>query len=226
MGDKQSVYIVEDDASIRELEIYALKNSEFEVTGFESGKSLMAQLEIKVPDIILLDIMLPEEDGLAILGTIRQTGAYADIPVIMVTAKTSEIDAVKGLDLGADDYITKTFGVMELMSRVKDVLRRSAKKVKTVLVYKNIELDENKHTVLVDGAEVDLTYKEYEILKHLIRNKGIVLTRDRLMEIVWGYNFEQGNRTVDVHIQSLRKKLGTAGEHIKTIRNVVYKVGE
>ena len=226
MGDKQSVYIVEDDASIRELEIYALKNSEFEVTGFESGKSLMAQLEIKVPDIILLDIMLPEEDGLAILGTIRQTGAYADIPVIMVTAKTSEIDAVKGLDLDADDYITKPFGVMELVSRVKAVLRRSAKKVKTVLVYKNIELDENKHTVLVDGAEVDLTYKEYEILKHLIRNKGIVLTRDRLMEIVWGYNFEQGNRTVDVHIQSLRKKLGTAGEHIKTIRNVGYKVGE
>ena len=226
MGDKQSVYIVEDDASIRELEIYALKNSEFEVTGFESGKSLMAQLEIKVPDIILLDIMLPELDVLAILGTIRQTGAYADIPVIMVTAKTSEIDAVKGLDLGADDYITKPFGVMELVSRVKAVLRRSAKKVKTVLVYKNIELDENKHTVLVDGAEVDLTYKEYEILKHLIRNKGIVLTRDRLMEIVWGYNFEQGNRTVDVHIQSLRKKLGTAGEHIKTIRNVGYKVGE
>ena len=226
MGDKQSVYIVEDDASIRELEIYALKNSEFEVTGFESGRSLMAQLEIKVPDIILLDIMLPEEDGLAILSTIRQTGAYADIPVIMVTAKTSEIDAVKGLDLGADDYITKPFGVMELASRVKAVLRRSAKKVKTVLVYKNIELDENKHTVLVDGAEVDLTYKEYEILKHLIRNKGIVLTRDRLMEIVWGYNFEQGNRTVDVHIQSLRKKLGTAGEHIKTIRNVGYKVGE
>ena len=226
MGDKQSVYIVEDDASIRELEIYALKNSEFEVTGFESGKSLMAQLEIKVPDIILLDIMLPEEDGLAILGTIRQTGAYADIPVIMVTAKTSEIDAVKGLDLVADDYITKPVGVMELVSRVKAVLRRSAKKVKTVLVYKNIELDENKHTVLVDGAEVDLTYKEYEILKHLIRNKGIVLTRDRLMEIVWGYNFEQGNRTVDVHIQSLRKKLGTAGEHIKTIRKVGYKVGE
>ena len=232
MGDKQSVYIVEDDASIRELEIYALKNSEFEVTGFESGRSLMAQLEIKVPDIILLDIMLPEEDGLAILGTIRQTGAYADIPVIMVTAKGAEYDKVKGLDkirglgLGADDYITKPFGVMELVSRVKAVLRRSAKKVKTVLVYKNIELDENKHTVLVDGAEVDLTYKEYEILKHLIRNKGIVLTRDRLMEIVWGYNFEQGNRTVDVHIQSLRKKLGTAGEHIKTIRNVGYKVGE
>lgn len=226
MSDKQSVYIVEDDASIRELEIYALKNSEFEVTGFESGKSLMTQLDSKVPDIILLDIMLPAEDGIAILKKIRQTPSIADVPVIMVTAKTSEIDAVKGLDAGADDYITKPFGVMELVSRVKAVLRRTVKKAKTVLVYKNIELDENKHTVLVDGCEIDLTYKEYEILKHLIRNKGIVLTRDRLMEIVWGYNFEQGNRTVDVHIQSLRKKLGSAGEHIKTIRNVGYKVGE
>ena len=148
------------------------------------------------------------------------------MPIIMLTAKGDDMDKILGLEYGADDYITKPFGVMELVSRVKAVLRRSAKKVKTVLVYKNIELDENKHTVLVDGAEVDLTYKEYEILKHLIRNKGIVLTRDRLMEIVWGYNFEQGNRTVDVHIQSLRKKLGTAGEHIKTIRNVGYKVGE
>ena len=217
MSDKQLVYIVEDDASIRELEIYALKNSEFEVKGFENGKSFIKALEIKVPDIALLDIMLPEEDGLALLTNIRQTPAYNDLPVIMVTAKTSEIDAVKGLDMGADDYITKPFGVMELVSRTKAVLRRTAKKVKSVLVYKNIELDENKHTVLVDGTE---------IVKHLIRNKGIVLTRDRLMEIVWGYNFEQGNRTVDVHIQSLRKKLGSAGEHIKTIRNVGYKVGE
>lgn len=226
MSDKQLVYIVEDDASIRELEIYALKNSEFEVKGFENGKSFIKALESKVPDIALLDIMLPEEDGLALLTNIRQTPAYSDLPVIMVTAKTSEIDAVKGLDMGADDYITKPFGVMELVSRTKAVLRRTAKKVKSVLVYKNIELDENKHTVLIDGTEIDLTYKEYEILKHLIRNKGIVLTRDRLMEIVWGYNFEQGNRTVDVHIQSLRKKLGSAGEYIKTIRNVGYKVGE
>lgn len=226
MEEKQLIYIVEDDASIRELEIYALKNSGFDVKGFENGKSFVKELERKNPDIILLDIMLPGEDGLAILTKLRQTPSRSDIPVIMVTAKTSEIDAVKGLDMGADDYITKPFGVMELVSRVKAVLRRTVKKAKTVLVYKNIELDENKHTVLVDAAEVDLTYKEYEILKHLIRNKGIVLTRDRLMEIVWGYNFEQGNRTVDVHIQSLRKKLGTAGEHIKTIRNVGYKVGD
>ena len=128
--------------------------------------------------------------------------------------------------MGADDYITKPFGVMELVSRVKAILRRTEKKAKPVLAYKDIILDEGRHTVLVSGNEVDLTYKEYEILKHLIRNKGIVLTRDRLMEIVWGYDFEQGNRTVDVHIQSLRKKLGNAGEHIKTIRNVGYKVGD
>lgn len=226
MSEKPIVYIIEDDASIRELEIYALKNSEFEVKGFDNGKDFFKDIDKKIPDLILLDIMLPEDDGLAILNKIRKTAQYSDIPVIMVTAKTSEIDAVKGLDAGADDYITKPFGVMELVSRVKAVLRRTAKKVKTVLVYKNIELDENKHTVLVDSNEVDLTYKEYEILKHLIRNRGIVLTRDRLMEIVWGYNFEQGNRTVDVHIQSLRKKLGSAGEHIKTIRNVGYKVGD
>ena len=221
-----SILIVEDDNDINNLICDTLKAEGYQCERAFDGKEGADKIEQNRYDLLLLDIMLPEEDGLAILGTIRQTGAYADIPVIMVRAKTSEIDAVKGLDLGADDYITKPFGVMELVSRVKAVLRRSAKKVKTVLVYKNIELDENKHTVLVDGAEVDLTYKEYEILKHLIRNKGIVLTRDRLMEIVWGYNFEQGNRTVDVHIQSLRKKLGTAGEHIKTIRNVGYKVGE
>ncbi|MDD6727908.1 MAG: response regulator transcription factor [Eubacteriales bacterium] len=226
MSEKSLVYIVEDDTSIRELEIYALKNSEFEVKGFDSAKEFFKEMDKKAPDLILLDIMLPEDDGLAILGKIRKTAQFSDIPVIMVTAKTGEIDAVKGLDAGADDYITKPFGVMELVSRTKAVLRRTAKKTKTVLTYKNIELDENKHTVLVDSNEIELTYKEYEILKHLIRNQGIVLTRDRLMEIVWGYNFEQGNRTVDVHIQSLRKKLGSAGEHIKTIRNVGYKVGD
>lgn len=226
MENKPLIYIVEDDASIRELEMYALKNSEFEVRGFDGGKPFFKELDKRLPDLVLLDIMLPGEDGIDLLGRIRKNAACSDLPVIMVTAKTGEIDAVKGLDAGADDYITKPFGVMELVSRVKAVLRRSAVKPKTVLVYKNIELDENRHTVTVDSNEVELTYKEYEILKHLIRNKGIVLTRDRLMEIVWGYNFEQGNRTVDVHIQSLRKKLGTAGEHIKTIRNVGYKVGD
>lgn len=226
MENNQLVYIVEDDTSIRELEMYALKNANFSVVGFEEGTSFLKELDKKIPDIILLDIMLPQGDGLQLLSQIRNTAQYSNIPVIMVTAKTSEIDAVKGLDMGADDYIAKPFGVMELVSRVKAILRRTEKKAKPVLAYKNIELDEDRHTVLVNKNEVELTYKEYEILKHLIRNRGIVLSRDRLMEIVWGYNFEQGNRTVDVHIQSLRKKLGDAGEHIKTIRNVGYKVGD
>lgn len=226
MENSRLVYIVEDDTSIRELEMYALKNSGFEVIGLEDGTAFYKALDNKIPDIILLDIMLPQDDGLQILKKIRNTPQYSELPVIMVTAKTSEIDAVKGLDMGADDYITKPFGVMELVSRVKAILRRTEKKAKPILEYKNIALDEGKHTVLVDGNEIDLTYKEYEILKHLIRNNGIVLTRDRLMEIVWGYDFEQGNRTVDVHIQSLRKKLGSAGENIKTIRNVGYKVGD
>lgn len=226
MTDQQLVYIVEDDTSIRELETYALKNASFDVVGFADGKELMQAIADRLPDIILLDIMLPDEDGLDILNNIRNTAEYCNIPIIMVTAKTSEIDAVKGLDMGADDYITKPFGVMELVSRVKAVLRRISRGTKRVLRCKNIELDENRHTVLADGAEVELTYKEYEILKHLIKNKDIVLTRDRLMEIVWGYDFEQGNRTVDVHIQSLRKKLGAAGENIKTIRNVGYKIGD
>ncbi len=226
MENNQLVYIVEDDTSIRELEMYALKNANFSVVGFEEGTSFLKELDKKIPDIILLDIMLPQGDGLQLLSQIRNTAQYSNIPVIMVTAKTSEIDAVKGLDMGADDYIAKPFGVMELVSRVKAILRRTEKKARPVLAYKNIELDEGRHTVLVNKSEVELTYKEYEILKHLIRNRGIVLSRDRLMEIVWGYNFEQGNRTVDVHIQSLRKKLGDAGEHIKTIRNVGYKVGD
>lgn len=226
MSEQQLVYIAEDDTSIRELETYALKNASFEVKGFADGKELMCALSDKLPDIILLDIMLPDEDGLKILNNIRSSSKYCNIPVIMVTAKTSEIDAVKGLDMGADDYITKPFGVMELVSRVKAVLRRISRSSKRVFRCKSIELDESRHTVMADGKEVELTYKEYEILKHLIKNKDIVLTRDRLMEIVWGYDFEQGNRTVDVHIQSLRKKLGPAGESIKTIRNVGYKIGD
>lgn len=224
--NEQLVYIVEDDISIRELEMYALKNSSFEVMGFGESSELMTQLKKRIPDIILLDIMLPSENGMKILESIRSNAEYGNIPVIMVTAKTSEIDAVKGLDMGADDYITKPFGVMELVSRVKAVLRRTNKSTKSVLSYRDITLDENRHTVLVDDREVELTYKEYEILKYLMKNRGIVLTRDRLMELVWGYDFEQGNRTVDVHIQSLRKKLDTAGEYIKTIRNVGYKIEE
>lgn len=221
------IYIVEDDTAIKELESYALINSEFSVEGFERGKELFNALTIKIPALILLDIMLPDEDGIHILKKIRSTMAYRDIPVIMVTAKTTEIDAVKGLDMGADDYITKPFGVMELISRVKAVLRRTQKaEHQQILIYKNIVIDEAQHKVFVDDEEIELTYKEYEVLKLLIINKGIVLTRDKIMESIWGYDFEQGNRTVDVHIQSLRKKVKSAGVHIKTIRNVGYKVGD
>lgn len=221
------IYIVEDDTAIKELESYALINSEFSVEGFERGKELFDALTIKIPALILLDIMLPDEDGIHILKKIRSTTAYRDIPIIMVTAKTTEIDAVKGLDMGADDYITKPFGVMELVSRVKAVLRRTQKaEHQQILIYKNIVIDEAQHKVFVDDEEIELTYKEYEVLKLLIINKGIVLTRDKIMESIWGYDFEQGNRTVDVHIQSLRKKIKSAGVHIKTIRNVGYKVGD
>lgn len=221
------IYIVEDDTAIKELESYALINSEFSVQGFERGKELFDALTVKIPALILLDIMLPDEDGIHILKKIRSTMAYRDIPIIMVTAKTTEIDAVKGLDMGADDYITKPFGVMELVSRVKAVLRRTQKaEHQQILIYKNIVIDEAQHKVFVDDEEIELTYKEYEVLKLLIINKGIVLTRDKIMESIWGYDFEQGNRTVDVHIQSLRKKVKSAGVHIKTIRNVGYKVGD
>ena len=221
------IYIVEDDTAIKELECYALINSEFSVEGFEREKELFDALTTKIPALILLDIMLPDEDGIHILKKIRSTMAYRDIPIIMVTAKTTEIDAVKGLDMGADDYITKPFGVMELVSRVKAVLRRTQKaEHQQILIYKNIVIDEAQHKVFVDDEEIELTYKEYEVLKLLIINKGIVLTRDRIMESIWGYDFEQGNRTVDVHIQSLRKKIKSAGVHIKTIRNVGYKVGD
>ena len=221
------IYIVEDDTAIKELECYALINSEFSVEGFERGKELFDALTMKIPALILLDIMLPDEDGIHILKKIRSTMAYRDIPIIMVTAKTTEIDAVKGLDMGADDYITKPFGVMELVSRVKAVLRRTQKaEHQQILIYKNIVIDEAQHKVFVDDEEIELTYKEYEVLKLLIINKGIVLTRDKIMESIWGYDFEQGNRTVDVHIQSLRKKVKSAGVYIKTIRNVGYKVGD
>lgn len=219
------IYIVEDDESIKELESYALINSDFAVAAFERAKELYSALDDEIPALIILDIMLPDEDGLSILKRLRSIPMYKNIPIIMVTAKTSELDAVKGLDMGADDYITKPFGVMELVSRVKAVLRRTRNNVEASFIScKNIVIDEAKHIVFVDDNSVELTYKEYEILKLLIINKGIVLSRDRLMESIWGYDFEQGNRTVDVHIQSLRKKLGSAGDLIKTIRNVGYKI--
>ena len=225
MSEKPIVYIIEDDASIRELEIYALKNSEFEVKGFDNGKDFFKALEKKIPDLILLDIMLPEDDGLAILNKIRKTAQYSDIPVIMVTAKTTEIDKVKGLDMGADDYLTKPFGVMELISRVKALLRRSSGlQEDTVLQFQELTMDLEKHRVSVQGEPVELTFKEFELLRIFMQNAGIVLQRETLMTKVWGTDYEGESRTLDMHIKTLRQKIGDYGNHIKTVRNVGYRL--
>ena len=220
-----TIYIVEDDVNIREIERYALKNSGYHVEEFECGADLFKRLESKVPALILLDIMLPNEDGLDILTKIRADKNTAKVPIIMVTAKTSELDKVKGLDLGADDYISKPFGVMELISRVKALLRRTTNaQEESQIAYGNILVDNDKHAVYVDGNLCELTYKEFELFKYLVINKGIVLSRDKIMNQVWGFDYEGESRTVDMHIKTLRQKLGEAGSHIKTVRNVGYMV--
>lgn len=219
------IYIVEDDVNIREIERYALKNSGYETEEFETGAALFARLENAVPDLILLDIMLPDEDGLDILAKVRAKRETAHVPVIMVTAKTTEIDKVKGLDLGADDYITKPFGVMELISRVKAMLRRTqAVKENDRLDCGEIRIDNDKHMAYVGKNPCELTYKEFELLKYLILNAGIVLSRDKIMDQVWGFEYEGESRTVDMHIKTLRQKLGAAGGCIKTVRNVGYMI--
>lgn len=221
------IYIVEDDVDIRELESYALKNSGYEVMAFGESSEFYKACSQAKPNLVLLDIMLPNEDGLSILKKIRSDEEMQDVPVMMVTAKTSEIDKVKGLDMGADDYISKPFGVMELVSRVKALLRRCERKENpTVLEYNGIRVDDFKHKVSVNGEPCVLTYKEYELLKYLIANKDIVLTREKLLEKVWGYDFGGESRTVDAHIKTLRQKLGDSGSIIKTVRHVGYKVGE
>lgn len=221
------IYIIEDDQDIREMETYALKNSGFEVEAFSESGSFYEACRKSLPSLVLLDIMLPGEDGLAILKKLRQGDDTKDIPVIMVTAKSTEIDKVKGLDSGADDYITKPFGVMELVSRAKALLRRCPKNSdQKVLSFQGIVIDDDKHTVTVDGKECKLTFKEYELLKYFLQNKGIALSRERLIEQVWGYDFEGESRTVDMHIKTLRQKLGSTGSIIKTVRNVGYKAGE
>jgi len=222
------IWIVEDDADIREIAIYALRTANFEALGFECGDVFFAMLESNAkPDLVILDIMLPGEDGLTILKRLRQIPQYQALPIIMLTAKTSEYDKVKGLDLGADDYLTKPFGVMELISRIKALLRRSSfvPNNQQEVIYQNIQMSNSSRAVTVDGAAVSLTFKEYELLHYLLINKGIVLNRDKILETVWGYDYEGESRTLDMHIKSLRQKLGAAGEYIKTIRNVGYKLG-
>ena len=220
------VYIVEDDNNISEIESFALKNSGYITEVFETGEIFFKHLQNKKPDVVLLDIMLPDMDGLEILKKMKNTPDYKKIPVIMVTAKTTEIDKVKGLDLGADDYISKPFGIMELISRVKALLRRTLNlEEEKVLSYESVVMDVEKRAVYVNNDAVELTYKEFELLKLLLQNSGIVLRREVIMDRVWGTEFEGESRTLDMHIKTLRQKLGEGGAIIKTIRNVGYEIG-
>lgn len=220
------IYCVEDDSSIRELVLYALQNSGFEAKGFADASELYPELLHNPPELVLLEIMLPGEDGIAILKKMKQNAQTRKVPVIMLTAKGSEYDRVLGLDLGADDYITKPFGVIEMISRVKAVLRRCAPEgaVSRTLTLGEITLDPERHRVGAAGREVALTFKEFSLLQFLMENSGRVLTRDRILETVWGYDFEGETRTVDMHIKTLRQKLGEAGALIETVRGVGYRM--
>ena len=221
------IFCVEDDKSIRDLVIYTLTAVGYEAEGFATGEEMFKALEKTSPQLIMLDIMLPDEDGLAILKKLKSDPMTEDIPVIMATAKGTEYDKVVGLDLGADDYLAKPFGMMEMISRVKAVLRRSAPKEKTDLLRMGkLELDEKRHTVSADGTQIQLTLKEYELLRVFMENPGIVFSRDSLLSSVWGINFIVESRTVDVHIGTLRTKIGECGNYIETVRGVGYKMEE
>ena len=220
------IYCVEDESNIRDLVVYTLKASGFEAQGFEDSGDFWPAMKAQKPELIILDVMLPGEDGLTILKRLRSSPVTADIPVVMATAKGSEYDKVIGLDGGADDYLAKPFGMMEMVSRIKAVLRRTAPKQAKVISYGGITLDEGKHTVTVNKTPVSLTLKEYEILKLLIDNPGQVFTREILLSDIWGIDFTGETRTVDVHIGTLRTKLAEAGDLIETVRGVGYKMEE
>lgn len=218
------IYIVEDDESIREIETIALKNSNYIVSAFENAKEFYKKLDELVPDLIPLDVMLPDESGYDIVRKLRKRPATQDIPIIMVTAKTTEMDMIKGLDGGADDYIKKPFSIMELITRVKALLRRTAKEEPKLLKLDDLVIDHERHVVTVNNEPVDLTYKEYELLRLLMGSQGIVMTREVIMRSVWDTDFEGETRTVDMHIKTLRHKLGDYGSRIKTVRNVGYVI--
>ena len=218
------IYIVEDGESIREIETIALKNSNYIVSAFENAKEFYKKLDELVPDLILLDVMLPDESGYDIVRKLRKRPATQDIPIIMVTAKTTEMDMIKGLDGGADDYIKKPFSIMELITRVKALLRRTAKEEPKLLKLDDLVIDHERHVVTVNNEPVDLTYKEYELLRLLMGSQGIVMTREVIMRSVWDTDFEGETRTVDMHIKTLRHKLGDYGSRIKTVRNVGYVI--
>ena len=217
------IFCVEDDSNIRELVVYTLETTGFKARGFEDGRSFLEALALETPELVLMDIMLPGEDGLSLLKKLKSSTKTREIPVIMVTAKGAEYDKVKGLDLGADDYVAKPFGMMELVSRIKAVLRRTLKsgqETQDIMKAGDLEIDTKKHEVTAAGEVVNLTLKEYELLKRLMKNPNIVMTRDCLLEDIWGYDFDGETRTVDVHVRTLRQKLGTCGEMIDPVRAV------
>ena len=219
------IWCVEDDPSIREIEVYALHSTGLEARGFADGAEFWEALEKEQPELVILDVMLPGEDGVAILKRLRADERYRDIPVIMATARSTEFDKVQSLDLGADDYITKPFGMMEMVSRVKAVLRRSQpKQAASSLKLKGLTLDESQHTVTIDGERVVLTYKEYELLRLFLSHPGMAFSREQLLQTVWNTDYAVETRTVDMHIRTLRQKLGDYGRYIETIRGVGYRL--
>lgn len=218
------IFCVEDDASIRDIEVYALTSSGFEAKGFEDGNSFLTALGQEIPELVVLDVMLPGVDGIEILKRMRGDSRYSSIPVVMATAKGAEYDKIKGLDLGADYYLTKPFGVMELVSCVKAVMRRCKPEPKHILKLGGLMLNPDEHTVTADGERVVLTFKEFELLKLFMSHPGIAYTRDGLMEQVWGVDYLGETRTVDMHIRTLRQKLGKYGELIETVRGVGYRL--
>lgn len=220
------IYYVEDDNNIRELVIYTLEQAGFEAMGFADGAAFFDACKVQLPALVLLDIMLPNEDGISLLKRLRSDAKTAQVPVIMVTAKGTEFDKVIGLDTGADDYITKPFGMIELVARVKALLRRTApKQSETVLTFGELTLDARKHIVTVNAKPVTLTFKEFELLHFLMENNGTAFGREHLLTTVWDYGYDGGTRTVDVHVQTLRQKLGECGAMIETVRGVGYRFG-
>lgn len=221
------IYCVEDDKNIQDLIVYTLEANKYEAMGFDSGSEMLKNLPNKEVKLILLDIMLPEEDGISIMKKIRGNPETADIPIILLTAKSSEVDKIVGLDEGADDYITKPFSVLELVSRIKALLRRTTRQSEDqVYKFKGISVDITKREVRLGDEKINLTFKEFELLLYLLKNKEIVLTRENIINEVWGFDFEGESRTVDVHIATLRQKLKDWSKYIHTIRNLGYKIGE
>lgn len=221
------VYLLEDDESIRELVCYSLEKTGNPAAGFSNARDFYVAVEREVPQLVLLDVMLPEEDGLSVLKNLRSKRKTAEIPIIMLTAKGSEFDKVTALDLGADDYVTKPFGVMELVARVKAHLRRAQRapcQKNSEFCIGPLSVSTERHEVTVGGSEVNLTYKEFELLVFLLENRGVVLTRDKILREVWDYEFDGENRTVDVHVRTLRQKLGDGADIIETVRGVGYKI--